>query len=112
MFDIFNIDGEVCDTITLDILCDTDDFIPTVAIKSDSTTPCTGCYEVDSDWVADNGATSVTMSYTDNGGGSVVTSLDDLVGDSYMMCYESLTCLLYTSPSPRDATLSRMPSSA
>ena len=25
---------------------------------------------------------------------------------------ESDTCLLYTSPSPRDATLSRMPSSA
>ena len=25
---------------------------------------------------------------------------------------ESMTCLLYTSPSPRDATLSRMPSSA
>ena len=25
---------------------------------------------------------------------------------------ESATCLLYTSPSPRDATLSRMPSSA
>ena len=25
---------------------------------------------------------------------------------------QSLTCLLYTSPSPRDATLSRMPSSA
>ena len=25
---------------------------------------------------------------------------------------EGLTCLLYTSPSPRDATLSRMPSSA
>ena len=25
---------------------------------------------------------------------------------------ESLSCLLYTSPSPRDATLSRMPSSA
>ena len=25
---------------------------------------------------------------------------------------EYLTCLLYTSPSPRDATLSRMPSSA
>ena len=24
----------------------------------------------------------------------------------------SITCLLYTSPSPRDATLSRMPSSA
>ena len=26
--------------------------------------------------------------------------------------YEIRTCLLYTSPSPRDATLSRMPSSA
>ena len=26
--------------------------------------------------------------------------------------HESDTCLLYTSPSPRDATLSRMPSSA
>ena len=26
--------------------------------------------------------------------------------------YEVLGCLLYTSPSPRDATLSRMPSSA
>ena len=25
---------------------------------------------------------------------------------------KSLVCLLYTSPSPRDATLSRMPSSA
>ena len=27
-------------------------------------------------------------------------------------CYNLLSCLLYTSPSPRDATLSRMPSSA
>ena len=26
--------------------------------------------------------------------------------------YEYTSCLLYTSPSPRDATLSRMPSSA
>ena len=29
-----------------------------------------------------------------------------------MKLSEPLTCLLYTSPSPRDATLSRMPSSA
>ena len=33
-----------------------------------------------------------------------------------LQCYEGLdeskACLLYTSPSPRDATLSRMPSSA
>ena len=33
------------------------------------------------------------------------TSLDDHVADL-------ISCLLYTSPSPRDATLSRMPSSA
>ena len=26
--------------------------------------------------------------------------------------YQYISCLLYTSPSPRDATLSRMPSSA
>ena len=26
--------------------------------------------------------------------------------------YDHISCLLYTSPSPRDATLSRMPSSA
>ena len=26
--------------------------------------------------------------------------------------FASISCLLYTSPSPRDATLSRMPSSA
>ena len=32
------------------------------------------------------------------------------VGISHPVCYH--TCLLYTSPSPRDATLSRMPSSA
>ena len=29
-----------------------------------------------------------------------------------LVCGDSHTCLLYTSPSPRDATLSRMPSSA
>ena len=33
---------------------------------------------------------------------------EDLVNDVNDLC----SCLLYTSPSPRDATLSRMPSSA
>ena len=28
------------------------------------------------------------------------------------VCEDAISCLLYTSPSPRDATLSRMPSSA
>ena len=31
---------------------------------------------------------------------------------SNMGAYKATRCLLYTSPSPRDATLSRMPSSA
>ena len=35
-----------------------------------------------------------------------MTPPDAIVGDAYSLC------LLYTSPSPRDATLSRMPSSA
>ena len=33
-------------------------------------------------------------------------------GDEPGYIYTRLGCLLYTSPSPRDATLSRMPSSA
>ena len=34
------------------------------------------------------------------------------VDESAFMSYDIEACLLYTSPSPRDATLSRMPSSA
>ena len=37
-------------------------------------------------------------------------ALVDRAGETYAECNPS--CLLYTSPSPRDATLSRMPSSA
>ena len=33
-------------------------------------------------------------------------------GDDYIQYSARNACLLYTSPSPRDATLSRMPSSA
>ena len=49
------------------------------------------------------------------------SSVYDLVGPPYLanllqsdplQLYKKNTCLLYTSPSPRDATLSRMPSSA
>ena len=36
----------------------------------------------------------------------------DTVADAIRFAEESDDCLLYTSPSPRDATLSRMPSSA
>ena len=38
--------------------------------------------------------------------------LDSLQFDGLTCAIESKICLLYTSPSPRDATLSRMPSSA
>ena len=34
------------------------------------------------------------------------------LGYSWKDIHHHMTCLLYTSPSPRDATLSRMPSSA
>ena len=34
------------------------------------------------------------------------------LGNSFVFIAMSIGCLLYTSPSPRDATLSRMPSSA
>ena len=47
------------------------------------------------------------------GGGEIVTviTLDDYI-DYYSDGAPSLCCLLYTSPSPRDRTRSRMPSSA
>ena len=37
---------------------------------------------------------------------------DPVTGARQTPIYQSTACLLYTSPSPRDATLSRMPSSA
>ena len=50
--------------------------------------------------------------------GDRVTLIDPLEIDDFaplgelLQCPEATNCLLYTSPSPRDATLSRMPSSA
>eukprot|EP00656_Telonema_subtile_P052461 TRINITY_DN7322_c0_g1_i2.p1 TRINITY_DN7322_c0_g1~~TRINITY_DN7322_c0_g1_i2.p1 ORF type:complete len:126 (-),score=34.98 TRINITY_DN7322_c0_g1_i2:41-418(-) len=38
--------------------------------------------------------------------------LNQTVDLKYDRCHESVACLLYTSPSPRDRTRSRMPSSA
>ena len=37
-------------------------------------------------------------------------AFSDQIGGSYILC--DITCLLYTSPSPRDLSTSRMPSSA
>ena len=50
--------------------------------------------------------------------GKIAFSVDEAVaaaeelGTPVMVKAQVHTCLLYTSPSPRDATLSRMPSSA
>ena len=44
-----------------------------------------------------------------NGGAE---GLDEELRDEYLRFDRSLLCLLYTSPSPRDRTRSRMPSSA
>ena len=45
-------------------------------------------------------------------GGWIATLLDSAVGCAVHTMLPADSCLLYTSPSPRDATLSRMPSSA
>ena len=49
---------------------------------------------------------------TVNSNVSARTILELAIKESRKEWEENLTCLLYTSPSPRDATLSRMPSSA
>ena len=51
------------------------------------------------------GAVQNRLSYTTNNLSSIVTNTEGAKG-------RIMDCLLYTSPSPRDATLSRMPSSA
>ena len=46
------------------------------------------------------------------GGQTITPSLPSFAGERYTAFTLREPCLLYTSPSPRDATLSRMPSSA
>ena len=65
-------------------------------------------------------AGSYTTSYIPTSGSSVTRSADVARGagtaadfnDSEGVLYANIACLLYTSPSPRDRTRSRMPSSA
>ena len=61
-------------------------------------------------------------SSANDGSGSTLRAGGDLINDNFNEIYTAIgdgstlspvtACLLYTSPSPRDATLSRMPSSA
>ena len=55
--------------------------------------------------------TSCSLTINENADPNVLRDLKKYMQS--IVPYDSyLTCLLYTSPSPRDATLSRMPSSA
>mgnify|MGYP003314872216 CR=1 FL=1 len=53
-----------------------------------------------------------TVIFSAHGGSTVMGGFDDMMPTAYEESFALTTCLLYTSPSPRDATLSRMPSSA
>ena len=44
--------------------------------------------------------------------GSILRGWRNIVRQGYAAVYQDTRCLLYTSPSPRDRTRSRMPSSA
>ena len=44
--------------------------------------------------------------------GEVYVEINENIRGNSIFIVQSISCLLYTSPSPRDATLSRMPSSA
>ena len=76
----------------------------------------TGLFDLGSNSEGFGTATTYIPSAGDQTAGSFVLTL---VADPMAMCTSAelmddvtITCLLYTSPSPRDATLSRMPSSA
>ena len=46
------------------------------------------------------------------GSGNIGWALKQLLKEDYDIKQGDITCLLYTSPSPRDQVVSRMPSSA
>ena len=61
--------------------------------------------------LADNDMLTAILTYHVVGSTALSTDLMDGMAVT-TLSGEDVTCLLYTSPSPRDATLSRMPSSA
>ena len=64
-----------------------------------------------------NTSASAASATTDINGAAIVNAINNIKSGLNEFIYDyfktnSKICLLYTSPSPRDATLSRMPSSA
>ena len=63
-------------------------------------------------WSSPEGMDLTLDIYTPNSSKSTNPVLIIFHGGGWLINDNSIICLLYTSPSPRDATLSRMPSSA
>ena len=64
-------------------------------------------------YLAGRNGTTVVLEDSDTLKVLAVNRLDDPIDASPALSGDAIyICLLYTSPSPRDATLSRMPSSA
>ena len=72
------------------------------------------CFATSSGWVLENGA--LTGNDNPNADPEILVAIGDLttsIGSADITEIEFITtCLLYTSPSPRDKRQSRMPSSA
>ena len=63
-------------------------------------------------WVNENWGIAAIISPEAGAKADLKTAIQILSSDAEIETIYQHTCLLYTSPSPRDATLSRMPSSA
>ena len=74
-------------------------------------TQCVACHGADGTGDRDQGAPDLTDAIWLYGG-DAETVRETIRNSRYGVMPRFSTCLLYTSPSPRDATLSRMPSSA
>ena len=74
-------------------------------------------FNLDSPWLEDIAHSSGGEYFTADSSDQLVAALKRIIdsvtlAESGSFVSPGITCLLYTSPSPRDATLSRMPSSA
>ena len=97
------------DTLTVNTTPVSDPANGTVVLNADGTFT----YTPDANFF---GSDSFVYEVTDGNGGTAQATVNitvDSVNDAPVAADDTFsTCLLYTSPSPRDATLSRMPSSA